>query len=292
MSTRTITSDDAVAAAKLSRLIRGRPNDRIDPFPPSIEAEVLADSGARGKEEDRHPRVAVAGDKAIGYGAMDFSPHMKHALLVGPVVHPAHRRKGFGSQLLDDLLDQARSNKQKYARATVGEMNAAGQAMLAAAGFKQKEKHTCLRLDRPAKPPEMKMEGVFVRRVWEEDDEVVYELTRKVIPRTPKLARSMLKTDTYAVLLAFVSKKPVGFVEVDMRHGDVATIEQVDGPPSLIQKGLGNLLLSEAIGTAMEKAHIHHIEMLMAGTDSAQLRRYEEAGFQKLHELVTYERKL
>ncbi|MFQ5578518.1 MAG: GNAT family N-acetyltransferase, partial [Anaerolineae bacterium] len=61
---------------------------------------MLVDMGARGKGQPCHPRVAVEGEGIVGYGALDFSPAMRQAQLVGPVVHPEHRRRGHGRALL------------------------------------------------------------------------------------------------------------------------------------------------------------------------------------------------
>ena len=138
MSTRPITSDDAAAAADLVRVVRERPNDRIDPFPPAHEMEVLVDAGARGKGPDRHPVVATADEVVVGYGALDCSPEMKTASLVGPVVHPANRRQGHGRNLLRDLIQQARAADQRFVTTLIGSDNGAAEALLKAEGFRRK----------------------------------------------------------------------------------------------------------------------------------------------------------
>jgi RimJ/RimL family protein N-acetyltransferase len=292
MSTCPISSDRAADAAALVRLVRSRPNDRIDPYPPSVESEVLADTGARENDETCRPRIAVASDELVGYGALNFSPLLKRALLVGPVIHPAHRRNGYGLQILTELLDQAAANQQRSVRAVVGEDNAAGQALLSHAGLKRKERHTCLRLTRPARFLEMKMGGISVRRAWADDSELIAELGRRLVARTERQTRSLLKTSTYAVVVAFKGLKPVGFAEVDMRHGDVATLEQVEGPPALIQKGLGNLLIAETIRIVFQDEQVEALELLMEGTHRARIDAYAGIGFEPREELVAYERKI
>jgi len=290
MSTRRIHAEDAAAAAELVRLARGRPSDLIDPFPPCVETEVLVDMGARGKADPTHARVAVSGIAVAGYGALDYSPEMRRAQLVGPVVHPDERRKGLGGALLDDLIDQARVARQRYVRAAVGARNEAGRALLKRAGFRRKETHTCLRLARPASVPAIAAEGVDIRRVDPEDDHDAYfEFTRKLVPRQPKQTRSLLKSDAYVVVLAFKNDRPVGCVEVDLRHGAAASVENLDAPPSLLHRGLGNALLAEAMAAAFERDDVESVDLLVSGTDRARLDGLRDAGFQVRHELVGYE---
>ena len=292
MSTRPITSADAHAAAEIIRLIRARPNDLIDPFPPAVEMEVLADSGARGRGADTHPRVAEHEGTVVGYGAVDFSPDLRAARLVGPVVHPAHRNKGYGRRLLHDLLDQARTAHQKQLTASVGSQNLAGGALLKAEGFRKRATHTCLRMTRPPRPAELSMNDIIVRRVAYDDADVVSEYIKPLVPRTAKQTRSLLKSDEYAIILAFRNGSPTGLVEVDMRYGEIASVEHLEGPDTLIQKGLGNLLLAEAVRVAFQDESIDRLDLLVAGTNKKLIASYVEAGFQRRHELVTYELKL
>jgi ribosomal protein S18 acetylase RimI-like enzyme len=292
MNTRLISSEHAGAVADLPRLIRSDPADRIDPFPPPFEIEVLADSGSRANEESCRPRVAIVDDVLVGYGALNFSPHLKRGQLIGPVVHPEHRRMGHGAKLLIDLLGQARDNGQKRVRAVVGAENAGGQAFLKEAGFKATDRHTCLRLPRPPQFPEIKMSGITTRRAWADDSELLFELSSKLSPRTQKQLRSLLKTNTYGVVVAFQKLRPVGFAEVDLRQGESASLEQIEGPPSLIHKGLGNLLLAEAIRIAFDDDRIDALDVLMVGAEQARLKAYEEVGFARSHELIAFESKV
>ena len=131
MKTRPITSQDTAPVADLVQLVRERPNDLVDPFPPATEIEILADMGARGRGPGR-PRVALERGEVVGWGAVDFSPAMKRAALVGPVVHPAHRTKGHGRNLIQALVQNARDAHQKHVRVCLGAHNGAGQALLRA----------------------------------------------------------------------------------------------------------------------------------------------------------------
>jgi hypothetical protein len=136
------------------------------------------------------------------------------------------------------------------------------------------------------------MENVTIRRVSYEDADEVVNATRKLVPRRPKQVRSLLKTDDYAILLGYRKGKLVGFAELDMRFGNVATVEQIDGTPSAIQRGLGNLLLARLMPIAFAHARIEHFELLAEGTDRGQLETYEMAGFKTHGELHGYEIKV
>ncbi|MFQ5845438.1 MAG: GNAT family N-acetyltransferase, partial [Planctomycetota bacterium] len=99
-SIRAFSSNDMAAVADLIGLVRSREEDRTDPCPPANEWELLADSGARPKSEGLRPCVAEAGGAVVGYGAVDHATEHTCAQLVGPMVHPDHRRRGVAHQLL------------------------------------------------------------------------------------------------------------------------------------------------------------------------------------------------
>ncbi|MHC4138016.1 MAG: GNAT family N-acetyltransferase [Planctomycetota bacterium] len=293
MNTRPITSEDTDAVAEFVGLARERPNDLVDPFPPATEMEILADMGARGKGPGR-PRVALGeGGEVVGWGAVDFSPAMKRALLVGPVVHPAQRTKGHGRNLMQAMVQNARDAHQKHVRVCVGAHNGAGQALLRAEGFRASERHTCLRLPRPPEIPALEeMQGIRVERVDPEHAETYFDFTCKFVPRQPRQVGALLKADAYAAFLAYKGGRPVACVEIDMRYGEIATVENVDGPPSLLHRGLGNLLLAEAARVAFGNDRIQAVELLMPGTDRARHDQMRERGFQVQHELVAFEQRI
>lgn len=296
MGARPITSADAAMVAELVRVIRQRPNDRIDPALPCEEAEVLADAGARGKASETHPLVAIQGtddgELVIGYGALDISPEMQCAQLVGPVVHPAHRRRGHGARLLDALLDQARAARQRILQAAIGKQNGAAEAMLLGCGFRQRKVQTCLRLEKPRQIPELEMDGLRIRRVGPDDADALFAFTSRLVPRTAKQVRSLLKSDGYVVLLAYRGEEVVGFGEVDLRYGPVATVEQVDGVPYLIRKGLGNVLLARLMDLAFAGG-VEALELVVAAEPSGKrVSGYVAAGFEVRAELVGFEFKL
>jgi len=293
MNTRPITSEDTAPVSNLVRLVRERPNDLVDPFPPATETEILADMGARGKGPGR-PRVALGKHgEVVGWGAVDFSPAMKRALLVGPVVHPAQRRKGHGRNLVQAVVQNARDAHQKHIRVCVGAHNGAGQALLRAEGFRASERHTCLRLPRPPQVPAPdEVQGIRIERVDAEHDDTYFDFTCRFVPRQPRQVGALLKADEYAAFLAYRGGRPVACVEVDMRFGEIATVENVDGPPSLLHRGLGNLLLAEAVHVAFRNDRIQAVELLMPGTERARHDQMRKRGFQVQHELVVFEQRI
>ncbi|MCZ6787487.1 MAG: GNAT family N-acetyltransferase [Planctomycetota bacterium] len=290
MSTRAVEAGYAADAAALVQLARERPSDLIDPFPPSQEFEVLADAGARGKEADVHPRMALEGQDLVGYGAVDFARGQKVAMLVGPIVHPAHRRKGHGKMLFDDLLGQAKTAKQKRICACIGAENGGGRAFARAMGFKQKETHTVLRISLPFDAVRPEVKNVRVRRANYDHAALIHEYCRGFIPRNEKQTRSLLKTGGYAILMAEDNTKMVGLGELDMRYGDTATVEFLDGKSSLINKGLGNLILAEMIETASNQRGVENIDLLVKGTDAKRIEAYEKIGFELRYEALLFER--
>jgi len=291
MTTRRIHHEDAASAASLVQRARARRQDLIDPFPPAREMEVLADMGAR-QDEQARAWVALEGDDVVGYGALDYSPEMRRALLIGPVVDLAHRNKGYGLALLDELVDHARVARQKYVRVAIGEDNAAAETLLRRAGFRRRDTHTCVRLKRPKALPKFDVPDVKVTRVEPEDDTLYYGFTCKFVPRIKRQTRSLLKSDDYIAILAHKRDRPVGCVEVDLRFGDVASIENLDAPPSLLHKGLGNALVGEAMRAAFERESVTAIDLLLAGEDDQRVEAMKAMGFEVRHKLVAHELRL
>ena len=104
--------------------------------------------------------------------------------------------------------------------------------------------------------------------------------------------RNLLKADNYVAIFAWKDGQPIACVEVDMRFGDAATIENLDAPPSMLHGGLGNALLLEAARTAFSTERIQGLDLLMSGTDRARRDGMAEHGFEVRHELVTFELRL
>ena len=94
------------------------------------------------------------------------------------------------------------------------------------------------------------------------------------------------------MLLALVKSNIVGYAEVDLRAGDVATLEQLDGESARIRKGLGNMLVTEAMRAAFRNEGIQQFEFLVPGNNLAQIESFTDAGMERRYELVTYELKL
>jgi len=291
-SSRLFKSADSAQVAELSRIVRARPKDCIDPYPPASDLEVLADAGARGKGEMRHPHVVESDGHVIAYGALDFSEDLHRAQLVGPIVHPAHRHRGCAQLLINSLVEQARLADQEEIRATVGGMNQAGRVLLEKAGFKTLACNTLLRITRPESFGEVHMDGVTVRRATYDDWEEVHEFVRKLVPRNAKQTRSLLKTSEYIVLVATRRGHAVGFAEVDLRQRPNALLEHLDGPPNMLHVGLGNLLLWESVRAAFEDPAVEFFELVAVGNDPKMLTAYTNVGFEQCHDLVVYELKL
>jgi len=290
--TRLFRGDDSAQVAELSLLVRSRPKDCIDPYPPSSEIEVLADAAARGKGEERHPRVVETDGVVVAYGALDFSEDLHRAQMVGPIVHPAHRHRGCAQMLLNSLIEQGRLANQTEIRATVGGMNQAARVLLEHAGFKTIACNSLLRIARPEVFGEVHMDGVSVRRATYDDWEDVHEFVRRLVPRKAKQTRSVLKTSEYIVLLAEKRGQVVGFAEVDLRQTGIAQLEHLDGPPNMLHVGLGNLLLWECVRTAFENPAVQYFDLVAVGNDPKMLTAYTNAGFELRHDLVLYELKL
>ncbi len=288
LATRPCTSEDSASVAALVQLVRGRPEDTIDPFPPCIEAEVLADGAARLKEPECRARVAVAEGGLVGYAALDYCPELRDALLIGPVIHPDCRRSGRGTSLLVEILRQARLVRQRRVRASVGAFNNAAQAFLRESGFVEVARHTCLRLPRVSEVPFFKTRRARVARAKYDHTPEVHAFVRKFVPRTERQTRSLLKSDSYAIFIAYEREAIVGFVEVDMRFGEVATIEQLQGKQPLLGKGLGVALMAEGARCAFAHPDVRYLDFVIAGDAPREIRRYTRAGFLARHDVVEY----
>lgn len=289
MSTRPITGPDARAAAEVAALVRANADDACDPFPPANEMEILSDAGARGKEAAVHPWISIESGKIAGYGAVDLSKELRRAQLVGPIVHPDFRRRGHGTELLKQMVAQARGYGQKSVRGAVGAQNAAGNALLRKAGFSERARHACLRLGRPERFADIPVEGIRVKRGNYDHAGEAHDFIRRFVPRTEKQTRSLLKSNDYLVVLAQRGKGAiVGMAEVDLRWGDIATVENLEAEPELLASGLGMALLCEAIRAAFERKKTTFLDLVVEAPTPEQLKSYEEAGFTKRYDVVEY----
>ena len=132
--------------------------------------------------------------------------------------------------------------------------------------------------------------GIAVRRANYDHAHEVYDFCRKMVPRTEKQTRSLLKNGNYGVFVGETKGRIVGIGEMDMRFGPVATVEQLEGKVSLIQKGLGQAMLVEMFRVAGQQRGIEHVDFLMKGDDDKRRVAYREAGFQIRQEAHLYER--
>jgi len=192
-----------------------------------------------------------------------------------------------------ELLNCARKARQKFLRATVGAKNEAAAALLAAFGFREKETHACLRLPRPRALPESSPPaGIELRRVGPDQADAYFAFTRSLLPREERQTRALLKADHYVAICAWREGSPVACVEVDLRYDDVATVEQLEAPPSLLAKGFGNTLLLEAARHAFGDERIQALDLVMKGADPARREALAKSGFTVRHELVSHDLRL
>lgn len=284
---------DAAAAAELASLVRATPEDLCDPLPPASEMEVLSDAGARGKSAALHPWVAVEAGRVVAYGATDLSSELRRAQLVGPIVHPEFRRRGIGRALLDQLIDQARISVQRSIRGCVSARNAGGNALLQRGGFRETARHTRLRASRAMRLEEVEVPGIDVRRGNYDHAALVHDFVRKHVPRTEKQTRSLLKSTDYLVLLATKGREElVAVAEIDLRWGEIATVEHVVGAPELLASGLGRAMIAEAMRNAFERRKVAALDFAVEGNGAEQSERYLAAGFERRDELIEYARSL
>jgi len=292
MATRTIRTEDAAAAAEIVRLVRARSEDLADPCLPATEIEVLVDMGARGRTPPGRARVAVAGGHVVGMGVVDAAPGLAEGILVGPVVHPAHRRHGHGAAMLEDLLAGAREAEVRRLRATVGERNAAARAFLERAGFALTARHARLRLARPGRLGTLPLEGIAIDRVAPDDAAAYAEFASAFVPRSPRLTEALVKSSDYIVLLATTEGEPVGCCEVDIRFGDAGSVEYLHAPAELIEQGLGPALLLESARRAFEGEDVRTLDLLVPADGPAGIEELARLGFTQQGEMHVFERSL
>ncbi len=120
LTLRPLTSEDAATVAHLERMVFPE-----DPWPPTMVDDELA-------APLRHYVGAVVGGEVVGYGGIRLGPDAD-IMTIG--VQEAHRGRGIGRAVLDDLLDAARQASTERVFLEVRATNDAAIRLYEHAGF-------------------------------------------------------------------------------------------------------------------------------------------------------------
>ena len=255
-------TDSAAVAELSSRLVRTRPKDFIDPWPPATPSSRSSRTpGARGKQTaaaSARRSTPTAGRGRIRGGRLTPTTSSV-AQLVGPLVHPVHRHKRVRPPAhRRSRPASARRAKQKELRATVGGMNQAGAcaARKRPASRRSRATPSCVSAGpRAVRQPAPRGH----RQVTQAPD--LRRLGGR--PRVRAEARAAhgeadalgpQDERVHHAARATSAGRIIGFSEVDRpcratwRRSSISTVR-----PTCCTRGLGNLLLWESVRAAFER---------------------------------------
>lgn len=115
---------------------------------------------------DQDVWVAESGRKLVGYGVAFEQPSQRCTIYV--VVHPSHRRKGLGSQLLELVLHRAREVGAKSILVYANQHNEASNLFLAHRGFQQVGSSGMMKLNDDVEQPRAEFPKGFTLKKYSE----------------------------------------------------------------------------------------------------------------------------
>lgn len=260
---------------------------------------------------DQDVWVAESEGKLVGYGLALEQPAQRCTLYV--VVHPGHRRRGIGSQLLGLTLQRARELGTKNSLVYANERNTASNSFLSHHGFQQVGSSGSLKLGAEVStPPAEFPHGFTLKRYSEVNDPLLLLKALNECYRgmwghqhndnpseeernSPRFLHYydaeniLLLFDEAGAIFGICSLKPLG-----KQEGDGALSDLLDGP------GIVQPHREEGYQRALVLAGIEHlrrkgkrpITLEFWGDNESALNIYRSLGFEMVNRYVAYHREL
>jgi mycothiol synthase len=209
------------------------------------------------REPERLYLVALDGDDVVGLGFAGRSQSPERTALAVRVL-PAYRRRGFGSQLLEPLIEHAAGFEARHVSGMVSEDDVPSLSWARKRGFGEYDRQ--VELSRQLGPDEEPPSPPAGIELAELDDRYLEEAYAVWVEGFPDLPVSpQVPAPSYEEWLEEEVYGPVTFVALEGGHvvGAAALLDRVDG---LAEHGLTAVLRSHrgrGIATALKQALIH-----------------------------------
>lgn len=255
--------------------------------------------------------VVEADGELVGYGVAFEQPSQQCTIYL--VVHPSHRRKGLGSQLLDFVLGRAREFRSKTLLIYSSEHNKASRSFLEHRGFSVVGTSGGMLAPANLEIPSFEFPAGFTLKRFSELNDLYilavalmdcyhgmwgHNHSEKASADNPNVARFLSYYGADNILLLFDADNGVtGICSVKSEGGKNENGQAIDilDAPGLIQKfradGLQRSLVLAGLNRLREQGQ-RAIKLEFWGEDENTLELYRTLGFEMLQQYIAYHKEL
>jgi mycothiol synthase len=265
-----------VSLAEFAALVRAQ--DGVDAF--NEESRLAFAEGLSGRVE----LVVSDGDREIAAAyASDDAP-------VELAVHPAHRRRGHATALLDRLLASGECRFWAH-----GDLDGA-RALAAAAGLRAERTLLRLRWSPAAVPPTDPPPGITIREFRSKDLAAVLEVNGRAFADHPEQGAldvagferraASAWFDPAGLLVAEQAAEIVGFHWTKVEDG-IGEVYVLGVDPTAQGRGIARALLAAGLAQLASR-NVSAVDLYVEGDNRAALALYAEVGFVEAARDVLY----
>jgi mycothiol synthase len=251
--------------------------------------------------------VVEADGELVGYGVAFEQPSQQCTIYL--VVHPSHRRKGLGSQLLDLVLGRSREFSSKTLLIYSSEHNKASRSFLEHRGFSVVGTSGGMLAPANLEIPSFEFPAGFTLKRFSELNDLYilavalmdcyhgmwgHNHSEKASADNPNVARFLSYYGADNILLLFDADNDVtGICSVKSEGGKKENGQAIDilDAPGLIQKfradGLQRSLVLAGLNRLREQGQ-RDVKLEFWGEDENTLELYRTLGFEMLQQYIAY----
>lgn len=265
------------------------------------------------KRKDFHPEeclflVEKAGN-IIGYS--NAIPELDIGrIILSCLVHPAHRRKGLGTMLVNSAMNYAISKRAKVVHTNILIDNEVGKKFLNKLGFKFVRSFPILRLNLSEIRLKNKTQNCQIRCLKRGEEEKLTKLQNRSFantwgyhPNTIEEISNRINFSDYLtndIIVGYDGNELIGYCWMQIYHNEIgldlkekpqARIYMLGVDPQHRRKGIGKILLFEGLRRLKNK-DIQIVELNVDSKNEAACRLYRSQGFKVWKTSIWFEKVL
>jgi mycothiol synthase len=232
----------------------------------------------------------------IGY--LNVIPELDiERVVLGCLIHPAHRRKGLGTMLVSSAMNYAFSKDAKAVHTNILDDNMVGKKFLNKLGFKFVRSFPILRLNLSEIRLKYKTQNFQIRCLKQGEEEKLTKLQNRSFantwgyhPNTIEEISDRINLSDYStndIIIGYDGNELIGYcwmqiyhneIEVDLKEKPQARIYMLGVDPQHRRKGIGKILLLEGLRRLKNKA-IQIVELNVDSKNKAACGLYRSQDF-------------
>lgn len=255
-------------------------------------------------DPERDVFLALEDESPIGYLIANLEPPLKRVVLEG-AVHPDHRRRGAGAQLVEASSDRASGLDYKIIQMAVPYAHINARRLAKRCGFRFIRKFWEMKLDNPASVPDPDLyQGFHLRHFREGDEDRLRFIQNLSFARHWGYSPNRLEDIHYKVrmglftfddiLLVLDGDVTIGFnwTRLERRQrGTQGWIGMMGAHPDYRGKGLGTSIMRAGV-RYLRNSGASRIDLTVDSLNPSAHRIYRAGGFSRQAVTVWYERAL